>query len=130
MKSTRQIKRDAHELWRVCLTDGVLDEARARQAIDQIVASRHTGALAVLKQFLRLLRLDTAARTAIVASATPLDAGVRAQVERGLGRMHGRPVATEFVVDPSLIGGMRVQIGSDVYDGTIRAGLNELESRF
>jgi F-type H+-transporting ATPase subunit delta len=130
MKSTRQIKRDAHELWRVCLTDGVLDEARARHAIDQIVASRHTGALAVLKQFLRLLRLDTAARTAIVASATPLDAGVRAEVERGLGRMHSRPVATEFVVDPSLIGGMRVQIGSDVYDGTIRAGLNELESRF
>jgi F-type H+-transporting ATPase subunit delta len=130
MKTTRQIKRDARELWRVCMTDGVLDEARARQVIDEIARSRHTGAVAVLKQFGRLLRLDAAARTAIVASATPLDATVRAEVERGLDRLHGRPIATEFVVDPSLIGGMRVQIGSDVYDGTIRAGLNELESRF
>jgi F0F1-type ATP synthase delta subunit len=29
-----------------------------------------------------------------------------------------------------LIGGMRIQVGSDVYDGTVRSKLNELEDRF
>ena len=49
---------------------------------------------------------------------------------RGLDRLHGRPIATEFVVDPSLIGGLRVQIGCDVYDGSVRGGLAALESGF
>ena len=130
MKTPRQARREAHELWQICAAGGVLDEARARAVADQIVQSRHGGSHAVLKHFLRLLRLDQEARTAIVASAAPLDPAVRAEIERGLARLHRRGLETRFVVDPSLIGGMRVQIGSDVYDGTIRAGLNELESRF
>lgn len=130
MKTVRQARREAHELWQICAADGVLDEARARAVVDQIVRSRHGGAHAVLKQFLRLLRLDKEARTATVASAVPLDPAVRADIERGLARLHRHGLETHFVVDPSLIGGMRVQVGCDVYDGSVRAGLNELESRF
>jgi F-type H+-transporting ATPase subunit delta len=130
MKTARQVKRDAQELWRACLADGVLDEARARSVVDRIVQSQHAGALPVLKQFIRLLRLDHAGRTAIVSSAAPLDAAVRAEIERGLARLRDRPVVTTFVVDPTLIGGLRVQVGSDVYDGSVRAGLAALESSF
>ncbi len=130
MKTARQARRDAQELWRLCLGDGVLDEARARQVVDHIARSRHTGALAVLGQFFRLLRLHQAERTAIVTSAAPLDPAVRAEIERGLAGMNGRAVTTTFVVDPALIGGMRVQIGSDVYDGSVRAVLAALESQF
>jgi F-type H+-transporting ATPase subunit delta len=83
-----------------------------------------------LKHFVRLLRLDQEARTAIVASAAPLDPAVRAEIERGLARLHRRGLETRFVVDPSLIGGMRVQVGCDVYDGSVRGGLAALESGF
>jgi F-type H+-transporting ATPase subunit delta len=130
MKTARQARRDAQELWRQCVGSGGLDETLARQIVDHITRSRHAGTLAVLKQFFRLLRLHQADRTAIVASATPLDPAVRAEIERGLAGMNGGAVTTTFVVDPALIGGMRVQIGSDVYDGSVRAGLAALESRF
>jgi len=130
MKTVRQVKREAQELWHVCLTDGVLDEARARLVVDRIAASQRASAVPLLKQFLRLLRLDRAGRTAVVASATPLDAAVRADIERGLARMPGRVLETTFVVDPALIGGIRVQIGSTVYDGSVRGGLAALESQF
>jgi len=130
MKTPRQARREAHELWQICAAGGVLDEARARAVAGQIVQSRHGGSHAVLKHFLRLLRLDQEARTAIVASAAPLDPAVRAEIEHGLARLHRRGLETRFVVDPSLIGGLRVQIGCDVYDGSVRGGLAALESGF
>jgi F0F1-type ATP synthase delta subunit len=34
-----------------------------------------------------------------------------------------------FAVDPALIGGLRIQVGSDVYDGSIRARLATLDAR-
>jgi F-type H+-transporting ATPase subunit delta len=59
----------------------------------------------------------------------PLSADVREQIETGLTRLHGRGIMTTFTENPALLGGVRVQVGSDVYDGTIRARLNALETR-
>jgi len=117
-------------LWPQCIGNDVVDEPRTRQVVDGIARSARAGAHGVLKQFFRLVRLYQAERTAVVASATPLDPAVRAELERGLAGIYGRTVQTTFVVDPALIGGVRLQIGSDVYDGSIRAGLAALESRF
>ena len=130
MKTTHQIKRDARELWRTCMANGAVDEARTRVVVDRIIGTNRAGVLAVLKDFARRLRLDAAKRTATVASAAPLDAQLCADVERALTRLHGGPITTTFVVDPALIGGMRVQVGSDVYDGSVKANLAAIESRF
>jgi len=98
MKTTHQIKRDARELWRTCIANGAVDEARTRVVVDRIIGTNRAGVLAVLKDFARRLRLDAAKRTATVASAAPLDAQLCADVERALTRLHGGPVATTFVV--------------------------------
>jgi F-type H+-transporting ATPase subunit delta len=130
MMTTRQAKRDARQLWHLCVTNGSIDESRAREIVDQVIASGYSGAPAILKQFLRLLKLDTAKRTARVESAVPLAPEVRKAVEDGLIQKYGRAITTTFVVDPALIGGMRLTVGSDVYDGSVKAGLVALESRF
>jgi F-type H+-transporting ATPase subunit delta len=126
----RQAKRDAKQLWRLCLVDGSLDEGRAREVVNRLIESKHTGGPAILSNFLRLVRLDLAGKAARVDSAVPLDADVRASVEQSLARKYGPRIATSFVVDPSLIGGMRVRVGSDVYDGSVKAGLDALEVGF
>jgi F-type H+-transporting ATPase subunit delta len=130
MRKARQTIRDAKQLWRLCLVNGSLDEDRARRVVEQIIESRHTGKAAILSYFLRLLRLDRALHAARVASAAPIDADTRAAVEKGLARRYGRGIATTFVVDPTLIAGMRLQVGSDVYDGSVKGGLAALEARF
>jgi F-type H+-transporting ATPase subunit delta len=130
MITTRQAKRDARQLWHLCATNGSIDEERAREIVDQVIASGYSGASAILKQFLRLVKLDTAKRTARVESAAPLAPEVRTAVEEGLTQKYGRAMTTTFVVDPTLIGGMRLTVGSDVYDGSVRGGLAVLESRF
>jgi len=130
MRRVRQIKRDAKQLWRLSLVNGSLDENRARLVVERVIESRHTGKSAILSQFLRLVRLDRARHAAQVASAAPLDADTRAAVEEGLARRYGRAIATTFVVDPTLLAGMRLKVGSDVYDGSVKGGLAALEARF
>jgi len=130
MRKARQTKRDAKQLWRLCLVNGSLDENRARLVVEQVIESRHTGKAAILSYFLLLLRLDRALHAAQVASAAPLEADTRTAVEEGLTRRYGHAITTTFVVDPTLIAGMRLQIGSDVYDGSVKGGLAALEARF
>jgi F-type H+-transporting ATPase subunit delta len=130
MKTPRQIEREARVLWRACLADGALDPGRARVVVDQTIRSNRTGSVMVLKRFLRRVRLDAARHTAEVTTAVPLDDRVRVDVEHALAVQHGGPVTTSFVVDRALIGGMRVKVGSDLYDGSVKGGLEALESRF
>ncbi len=63
-------------------------------------------------------------------SATALPADLRASVEAGVVGVYGPGVSTSFVDNPALIGGMRVKVGSDVYDGSVRSALLALEERF
>ena len=51
-------------------------------------------------------------------------------VRDSLGRMKGGDVAIEFAQNPDLIGGMRVKIGDDVYDGSMKTRLARLEEKF
>ncbi len=130
MKTTKRVRRAANRLYRACLVAGLLDEDRARQVARRIAGARRRGTLAVLWYFQRLVRLDLARHRAIVESAAPLPAEVAARVEAGILSAYGAGTSTTVVQNPALIGGMRVQIGSDVYDGSVRGALAALEDRF
>jgi len=128
MQSKRKIARTARQLFRRCLVNGVLDHGRVRRVAHGIAASRRRGALAVLSNFQRLVRLDRDRHTAIVESATPLVADLRDAVEASLARVYGQGLGAVFTQNPALIGGMRIKVGSDVYDGSVRARLAALEA--
>jgi F-type H+-transporting ATPase subunit delta len=130
MKTTRRARRGARRLYRACIVNGLLDEGRARQAAERVAAAHRRGSLAILSHFQRLVGLDRAGHSAVVESATPLPPDLRASVEAGVARAYGRGVSTSFADNPALIGGMRVKIGSDVYDGSVRTALLALEERF
>jgi F-type H+-transporting ATPase subunit delta len=130
MHTARKTRTDATRLWRLCLVNGRVDPARVRNIVDGLVETTRMGARAVLAHFLRRVRLDAARRSARVDSAVPLDAVDRAFVEATLAERYGSGIEATFAVDPTLIGGMRLKVGSDVYDGSIRARLTALDKRF
>jgi F-type H+-transporting ATPase subunit delta len=129
MQTTKQAERDAKKLLRLCFVNGSLDEARVRQVVDRVIASGRPGGLGVLSRFQRLVRLDKARHSAVVDSAAPLPVEVRAAIEAAL-RTLGLDVTATFAENPALIGGVRVKVGSDVYDGSIQGHLAAIESRF
>jgi F-type H+-transporting ATPase subunit delta len=130
MKTAKQAQRDARQLFRLCLVDGSLDEDRARQVVQRLVDAGRPGILRVLSRFQRLVRLDRTKHSADVMSAVPLPPDIRALLEAGVARLYGPGIVTSFTEDPALLGGVRLTVGSDVYDGTIKAGLAALEARF
>ena len=94
MKSNKRARHEAKELFRMCLVNGQLDEQRVRWVVQRVVAAGHHDGPAIMSQFVRLLKLDLARRTATIESATPLPADVQAAIETGLTHRHGPGLAT------------------------------------
>jgi F-type H+-transporting ATPase subunit delta len=130
MKINKQAKREAKQLFRYCLVNGLLDENRVRNVAQHVAATGHHDGPAILSHFRRLVKLELARHTATVESAEPLPPDLQADIEAGLARRYGPGLRTAFAQRPALIGGMRIQVGSDVYDGSVRAGLAALERSF
>ena len=130
MKISKQARRDAKSLFRAAQVDGLLDENRARQVVDQVLQTKPRGYVAILSHFQRLLKLDQDRRTAKVETASPLTPEIEFNLKSTLEKRYGKGLHFSFAQNAALLGGMRVQVGSDVYDGSVRARLNELEENF
>ena len=130
MRSSKQARRDAKQLYRLCLANGLLDAGRVLQVVHLVGEMSKRNRFNVLSELLRLVRLDCTRHTVTVESATPLLAEMQASIQAGLARMYGPGLNTSFTHRPALIGGMRIKVASDVYDGSIQARLTALETRF
>src|SRR6187551_1733030 len=120
MKISKQARREAKNLFRAAHINGVLDDNRARQVVDQVLAIKPRSYVAILSHFQRLLKLDIDRRSARVESVIPLDEAQQNDVKSALSKRHGSGLKFTFQQNPALIGGMRIQVGSDVYDGSIQ----------
>jgi F-type H+-transporting ATPase subunit delta len=130
VKTSKQARRDAKQLFRSCRVNDVLDEAKVRQVVQQVIALKPRGYLPILSHFERLVRLDLARRTARVESPVALAEPQQVSIRANLARRYGNGLIFAFTQNPGLIGGLRVQVGSDVFDGSVQARLAELEASF
>jgi len=130
MKTTKQVESEAKHLYRLCLVDGSLDEDRVRKVVRLVLESKRRGWVALVWDFRRLVKLDCSRRTAKIESATPLPADLQASVRTDLERVYGPKLSISFARNQALIGGMRIKVGSDVYDGSVRARLEGLRESF
>ena len=130
MNANKKVYRAARHLFRLCVVDGRLDEERARRVARRVAASRRRGALRMLSAFQRLVRLDRGRHTALVEMATPLPPPFLDTVRAELTQIYGAGLQTSFEHNPDLIAGLRIRVGSDVYDGSVRGRLAALEGRF
>ena len=127
----------------VILDDPTADPAARSALVHRLLAGRaHT----LVTELVDALARDTAGRSfthgvrelldqaaqrrdkvvAFVRTARPLTDEQQGRLGASLARIYGRAVTTHVEVDPGLLGGIRVQIGDEVIDGTVAGRLAEL----
>ena len=130
MRISKQSRREAKELFRMSHVGERLDEGRVRQVVQLMLEAEPRGYLATLSHFQRLVKLALEQRTGRVESAVPLPPDLQAAVQAGLGKLYGPGLNLSFTRNPALLGGLRIKVGSDVYDGSVRARLDALQNSF
>ena len=126
MKTNKEIRRLSREMLRVSFTDGQLDRGKVASLVQSLVEKKPRHCIDILQNYKRLLRLECEKRHATIESAAELSPEMREQIVSTLKRKYGADLTTEFVVNPQLIGGMRVRLGSDVGDGSVQNRLQRL----
>jgi F-type H+-transporting ATPase subunit delta len=129
MKVNKEIRRRSREMLRASFTDGQLDSGRIASLVDSLIARKPRNYVDVLKNYRRLLRLEVEKRRARIETASEVDRVATSKVIENLKKRYGDDLTTEFVVNPQLLGGMRIRVGSDVWDGTVRNRLERLQQQ-
>jgi F-type H+-transporting ATPase subunit delta len=129
MKISKQARRDGKSLFNNCKMNGLLDENRVRQTVSAVIGQKPRGYVAILSHFQRLVKLDLERRMARVENAVESSPALVESIKAQIAKRYGPGLDVQFQTNPALIGGIRVQVGSDVFDGSVRARLNDLAER-
>lgn len=128
MKITKENRRAAKKLFRECIVNGQLDEKRVRDVVTAVATSQPRGYFGILAELERLTRVDFQNRTVLIESATALQPNELQEIESKIRNRNKNVLSITHKVNPALLGGLRIRIGSDVWDGSVRTRLNKLQS--
>ncbi len=92
---------------------------------DQALAGTHRTVGVALASYQQLAASIHGQKVAKVRVAQPLSASDRERLSAALRRQYEREIQLNVVVDPDVIGGIRVEIGDDIIDGTVASKLND-----
>jgi F-type H+-transporting ATPase subunit delta len=127
MKLNKEIRRLSRKMLQASFTDGQLDPGRIASLVDSVIAEKARNYINVLKNYKRLLRLEVEKRHATIETASEVDPAIRSEIVSNLKSKYGDDLAAEFHVDSQLLGGMRIRVGNDVWDGSVRNRLQRLQ---
>tara|TARA_B100002019_G_scaffold31676_1_gene25694 strand:+ start:472 stop:864 length:393 start_codon:yes stop_codon:yes gene_type:complete len=126
MSPSKKINRLAKRLIVLASVDGELDETSLWQAISRLKERGFKELLPLLKVLRIKVARAVARQTLEVTSSNPLSEGALAALEKEFNEKYQRRLRLKTVIDPSMIGGLQVRIGDDVYDASLMAQLNRL----
>ena len=110
------------------LLDGKVQPA-TRLLVAQAVHGAHGAVDGALDDFQRLAAQARDELLATVVTARELDDSARDRLVGALSQQYGTTVHLQVVVDPDVVGGLRVEIGDDVIDGTVSGRLEDAQRR-
>ena len=88
------------------------------------------GYVGILSRLHRLVKLDVAQCTVRVENAVETTPQQMTAIKAGLEKHYGAGLEISYFINPALIGGLRIQVGSDLYDGTVKTRLETLQQSF
>ena len=130
MRTAKEARKVSGMLFRNSFTEGKLDKEKISHMVETLLAEKPLHYVDALKDYQRLIRLETEKRHAVIESATQLNSALANQIVTNLRRRYGEDLTTEFRTNPDLLGGLRIKIGDDVWDGSVKNRLHKLQEQF
>lgn len=129
MKINKETRQLAKQLLRASYTDGRLDSGRISSLVKSLIDKKPRNYINVLDAYKRLVRLEVEKRTATIETASELSSDAATELVNNLKTKYGADLATNFVVNPELLGGMRIRVGNDVWDSSVLNRLQRLQQQ-
>ena len=116
----------AKKLVELSKEDGVVTEARVSEVLTGLKLMKRRNYLIILKTYLVRLRRELALQTAVVSTHNLISDKTLEEISAKYSAIYGRPIRAEVEKDNSLIAGVRVRVGDDLYDASLAGRLQRL----
>ena len=126
MKIGKDTQNAARRLFRLCMDLNAVAEDRVRLIARKIAERKPRNYAALLKAFSGMVEYAVKSRTATIQSAVPLTEEERSLIQAKLEVRYGGALYYRWEVEPSLLAGVRIQVGDDVRDGSVRSRIDRL----
>lgn len=126
MRADKKTKALAKQLFKLSLVNGAVSPEQVTGVLGYIEQSAPRHALTLLKLYHRAISIEVARSQAVVEHAGPVTDATLKSIEAAMTRKYSRPVTASAKPNPQLLAGLRVRVGSDVYESTVAGQLANL----
>ncbi len=126
MKVSKESLKTARRLYQISLVDGELNDKTLKAILAKLTEQKPRGYREVLSALQRLVERYFSAKEVVIQSAEKVPSGEKKDLEAKLVAEHGSGLNFSYKEDPSLLGGLKIKVGSVVYDGSVKTRLNQI----
>lgn len=123
---TKKISQLAQQFFKLSLVDGRLSGERVAGVLAYIEKKPPVRSVAVLRAYQRLVAAEVARGVAVVEHAGPVSEAALQGIAAGMTSRYGRSVATQAKSNPTLLAGLRIRVGDDVFESSAAGQLGAL----
>jgi F-type H+-transporting ATPase subunit delta len=129
MNSPKQIDQFAKKLLALSKkADGGIDAQKVSAVLSSLKRSKPRNLRQILQRYLALVKRTLRQRTAHIEHAGELQESAVAEIQSAFSSRYGVTLETATLANDDLIAGLRVRVGDDLYDASIRSRLDRLKA--
>jgi F-type H+-transporting ATPase subunit delta len=126
MRADKKTKLLAKQLFKLSLVNGAVSPEQVTGVLGYIEKHAPRQSLALLQLYHRAISTELAKASAVVEHAGPVSDAALQSIAAAMTRKYSRPVTASAKANPKLLAGLRVRVGSDVYESTVSGQLANL----
>jgi len=126
MAADKQTKLLAKQLFKLSVVNGVVSPEQVAGVLGWVEKTSPRRPVALLKAYHHRIALELAKSRAEVEHAGPVSDATLKQIEAAMTKRYARPVTATARANPKLLAGLRVRVGSDVYESSVAGQLAKL----
>ncbi len=126
MAADKQTKLLAKQLFKLSVVHGTVSPEQVAGVLGWVEKHSPRRPVALLKAYHHRIAIELAKSRAEVEHAGPVSDATLKQIEAAMTRKYGRPITSAAKANPKLLVGLRVRVGSDVYESSVAGQLAAL----